>query len=91
MIARECVGDGELNLFQIRRLRRLLSSERTILKQFGQVLERKRAKWGLHPLIHTLAPRNLTQDIGKKKAEKKTPHFLSLNQRYCRLVSRAKV
>ena len=37
-------------------------------------------KYQLHPLIHTLAPRNLTQDIGKKKAESKTPHFLSSNQ-----------
>ena len=34
----------------------------------------------LHPLIHTFPTRNLTQDIEKKKAEPKTPHFLSLNQ-----------
>ena len=34
----------------------------------------------LHPLIHTLASENSALDIEKKKAEPKTPHFLSLNQ-----------
>jgi hypothetical protein len=34
----------------------------------------------LHPLIHTIAPETLAQDVEKKKAELKTPHFLSLNQ-----------
>jgi len=34
----------------------------------------------LHPLIHTLPPKSSTQDLEKKKAEPRTPHFLSLNQ-----------
>ena len=34
---------------------------------------------GLHPLIHTLLEFNLAQNIEKKKAEPRTPHFLSLN------------
>jgi len=37
-------------------------------------------KWRLHPLIHTIAPETSAQDVEKKKAEPKTPHFLSLNQ-----------
>jgi hypothetical protein len=56
--------NGKMDFFQIRRKRRLLSSERTILKQFGRVLERKRANCGLHPLIHTLLKFNLVQDFG---------------------------
>ena len=32
------------------------------------------------PLIHTFAPETSAQDVEKKKAELKTPHFLSLNQ-----------
>jgi hypothetical protein len=34
----------------------------------------------LHPLIYTIAPETSAQDVEKKKAELKTPHFLSLNQ-----------
>ena len=34
----------------------------------------------LHPLIHTFPTRNFAQDVENKKAEPKTPHFLSLNQ-----------
>jgi hypothetical protein len=34
----------------------------------------------LHPLIHTGLESNLAQDIEKKKAEQKTPHFLGINQ-----------
>jgi len=34
----------------------------------------------LHPLIHTLLGFAQAQDVEKKKAEPKTPHFLSLNQ-----------
>jgi len=34
----------------------------------------------LHPLIHTFPFGNSAQDVEKKKAEPKTPHFLSLNQ-----------
>jgi hypothetical protein len=36
--------------------------------------------WHEHPLIHTLLDFNLAQDLEKKKAEPRTPHFLSLNQ-----------
>jgi hypothetical protein len=36
--------------------------------------------WRLHPLIHTFLEFNLARDIENKKAEPKTPHFLSLNQ-----------
>ena len=36
--------------------------------------------WRLHPLIHTIAPETSAQDVEKKKAELKTPHFLSLHQ-----------
>ena len=38
------------------------------------------ADFTLHPLIHTIAPETSAQDVEKKKAEPKTPHFLSLNQ-----------
>ena len=38
------------------------------------------ANCGLHPLIHTHPEFHLAQDFEKKKAEPKTPHFLSLNQ-----------
>ena len=38
------------------------------------------ANCGLHPLIHTLLEFNRAQDVEKKKAEPKTPHFLSLKQ-----------
>ena len=34
----------------------------------------------LHPLIHTFGSETSAQDVEKKKAELKTPHFLSLNQ-----------
>jgi len=40
----------------------------------------ERANCALHPLIHTFPPRNLAQDVEKKKAEPKAPHFFSLNQ-----------
>jgi hypothetical protein len=45
-------------------------------RQYGGV----GADCGLHPLIHTIAPETSAQDVEKKKAELKTPHFLSLNQ-----------
>jgi len=32
------------------------------------------------PLIHTLLKFNLARDVEKKKAEPRTPHFLSLDQ-----------
>ena len=38
------------------------------------------ADCALHPLIHTLLEFNLAQDFEKRKAEPKTPHFLSSNQ-----------
>jgi hypothetical protein len=47
---------------------------------FGQVAKREGANCGLHPLIHTLLGFASAQDLEKKKAEPKTPHFLSLNQ-----------
>jgi hypothetical protein len=37
MIARKWAGTGELNLFQVRRQRWLLSSGSEILRQFGRV------------------------------------------------------
>ena len=37
-------------------------------------------KFGLHPLIHTIVLKTSAQDVEKKKAELKTPHFLRLNQ-----------
>jgi hypothetical protein len=37
-------------------------------------------KCRLHPLIHTLLEFAEAQDLEKKKAEPKTPHFLRLNQ-----------
>jgi hypothetical protein len=33
----------------------------------------------LHPLIHTLLELTQAQDVEKKKAELKTPHFFGLN------------
>jgi hypothetical protein len=44
-----------------------LSSQSAILRQFRRVLERKRAKWGLHPLIHTLLDFDVAQDIESRK------------------------
>jgi hypothetical protein len=38
------------------------------------------ADFVLHPLIHTLLEFGLAQDVEKKKAEPRTPHFLSQNQ-----------
>jgi hypothetical protein len=38
------------------------------------------ADFVLHPLIHTLLEFGLAQDVEKKKAEPRTPHFLSLTQ-----------
>ena len=38
------------------------------------------ANCGLRPLIYTFTSWDSAQDIEKKKAEPKTPHFLSLNQ-----------
>ena len=35
---------------------------------------------GLHPLIHTFPPEVSVQDVENKKAQAKTPHFLSLKQ-----------
>jgi hypothetical protein len=43
-------------------------------------LARPVRKFILHPLIHTFASKISAQDVEKKKAELKTPHFLSLNQ-----------
>jgi hypothetical protein len=40
----------------------------------------ERAKCELHPLIHTLLVFASAQDLEKKKAEPKTPHFLSSTQ-----------
>ena len=37
-------------------------------------------KCELHPLIHTSPLETSAQDVEKKKAEPRTPHFLSLNQ-----------
>ncbi len=36
--------------------------------------------FGFHTLMHSLLGFTLAQDVEKKKAEPKTPHFLSLNQ-----------
>ena len=41
---------------------------------------RSLGKFILHPLIYTLLVFKLAQDVEKKKAELKNPHFLSLNQ-----------
>ena len=38
---------------------------------------RLQQKFILHPLIHTFLKFNLAQDVEEKKAELKTPHFLS--------------
>ena len=37
-------------------------------------------KFTLHPLIHTFPPEVSVQDVENKKAQAKTPHFLSLKQ-----------
>ncbi len=58
----------------------MVSSERTILRLFGRVVKKEGAEWRLHPLIHTFPFGNSAQDVEKKKAEPRTPHFLSLNQ-----------
>ena len=38
------------------------------------------AKCKLHPLIYTIASESSAHNVEKKKAEQKTPHFLSPNQ-----------
>jgi hypothetical protein len=38
------------------------------------------ATWRLHPFVKTRPFFKLAQDMEKKRAEPKTPHFLSLNQ-----------
>ena len=43
-------------------------------------LPRYYGKYVLHPLIHTSLRFAQAQDVEKKKAEPKTPHFCSLNQ-----------
>ena len=43
----------------------MLSSESEILRLLGRVVKRERAKWRLHPLIHTLLEINLAQYIEK--------------------------
>jgi hypothetical protein len=45
----------------------------------------------LHPLIHTFASGKSAQDVEKKKAERRTPHFIGLSQRYCRFFKIAEV
>ena len=47
--------------------------------QIGRV-KMKAAKCRLHPLIHTSLEFAQAQDLEKKKAEPRTPHFFSLNQ-----------
>jgi hypothetical protein len=39
MVACECVGDGELNLFQVRRWRWFLSRKDTILRRFERAIK----------------------------------------------------
>jgi hypothetical protein len=39
-----------------------------------------RANFALHPLIHTHPDFKAAQDVEKKKAEPKTPHFLAIYQ-----------
>jgi hypothetical protein len=45
------------------------------------------ADCGSHPLIHTFPESSWAQNVEKKKAEPKTPHFPSLNQH---IVARSK-
>ena len=50
-----------------------MSSARAILGLFGLILKRERAKWRLHPLIHTLLKFNLAQDMVYCQREEKKP------------------
>ena len=43
-------------------------------------VKREVARCELHPLIYTFPSGNSAQDVEKKKAEPKTPHFLGLDQ-----------
>ena len=61
---------ARLDLLQIRGRRRLLSSERTILRLFGRVLERKRSECRLHPLIHTSPSKSLAQNVAGNQNSK---------------------
>ena len=54
----------------------VLETTRKKVGQHGRV----GADCGLHPLIHIFPTKISTQDLEKKKAEPKTPHFLSLHQ-----------
>ena len=51
----------------------------TVFRSIGW-LKGEGADCALHPLIHTFPFLNSAQDIEKKKAEPKTPHFLGSNQ-----------
>jgi len=44
------------------------------------VAKRMGENYRLHPLIHTLLEFDLAQDLEKKKAESRTPHFHGLDQ-----------
>ena len=83
MVACECVGDSELNLFQVRRLRCLLSSKDTILRLFGRAVIKEGEKWRLHPLIHTVLGLDLAQDIGSIESGAEAPR-LSWSSEYLR-------
>ena len=71
MVACECVGDSELNLFQVRRLRCLLSSKDTILRLFGRAVIKEGANWRCHPLIHTIGPKDRSTECGTCPSEGK--------------------
>jgi hypothetical protein len=57
-----------------------MSNEKPPFMRLTGWLKREGANCGLHPLIYTFPSEISAQDVGKKKAEPKTPHFLSSNQ-----------
>jgi hypothetical protein len=62
----------------------LVGKEGILIARLGiDILPGVQSDFILHPLIHTPLFFSSAQDVEKKKAEPRTPHFLSLNPRYC--------
>jgi hypothetical protein len=55
-------------------------SRKSTISKWCAKAKSESGEYRLHPLIHTRPDFTAAQDVEKKKAELKTPHFLSLNQ-----------
>jgi len=55
-------------------------SRKSTISKWCAKAKSESGEYRLHPLIHTRPDFTAAQDVEKKKAELKTPHFFSLNQ-----------